>query len=156
MCGVVARSALLLLAVLVELAEIRPEVVDLLGILDAREGHAGAGYPLHRILDVLLERRLVPGDAGILVGVGIVEARIARRGTAIETVERRPELDLGAFAGVVARQAPLPKRGLAPGRILRQRETARRHNHQSCQNPSPHHVLLFPPNDAVATAGAPD
>src|SRR6185312_14005557 len=95
------RISLLLFAFGVELLEIGPEVGDLLLVLDAREGHAGAGDALHRVLDVFLERRLVPGDARVLVGIGVVEARKAGGVTAVDPVKRGAELDLRAFAGVV-------------------------------------------------------
>src|SRR5438445_13873762 len=69
-----APASLLLLAVLIEPLEEGPEIVDLLGILEAHECHPGAGQPLHWIGDVFLEGGLVPGDPRALVGVGIVEA----------------------------------------------------------------------------------
>src|ERR1700757_2963839 len=65
--------ALFLGAVVAELLEISPQVADVLVILDADERHAGAGHFLHRRVDILGERCLVPGDAGFLVGLGVVE-----------------------------------------------------------------------------------
>src|ERR1700741_4777044 len=59
------------LAVLVELREIGPQVVRLVLVLDAGEDHLGAGNLSLGILDVFEEGFLAPGDAGILVGVGI-------------------------------------------------------------------------------------
>src|SRR3979490_2883870 len=64
-------APLLRLAVLVVLREERPEIVGFLLVLDAGEGHLGAGNLRLRILDVVLEFGLAPGDAGILVGVGV-------------------------------------------------------------------------------------
>src|ERR1035441_2253793 len=71
----VPASPLLGLAVLVVLRDIRPEIVDLFLVLDAGEGHLGAGNLRLRILDVFLELGLVPGDAGVLVGVRVVIVR---------------------------------------------------------------------------------
>ena len=51
--------------------EVGPEVVGLLLVLDAGEHHLGAGDLRLRVLDVFEELILVPGDAGILVGLGI-------------------------------------------------------------------------------------
>src|SRR4030088_3484221 len=62
---------LLRLAVLVVLREERPQIVDFLLVLDPGEGHLGAGNLCLGILDVVLEFGLAPGDAGILVGVGV-------------------------------------------------------------------------------------
>ena len=64
----------LLLAVGRELVEEIPQVAGLLLALDADEHHLGAGDLGLRILDVFLERRLAPGDPGILVGGTIVVA----------------------------------------------------------------------------------
>jgi hypothetical protein len=74
------QQALLRLSVLVVLADERPEIVDLFLVLDAGECHSGAGNLRLGILDVILELRFVPGDAGILVGVRI---GITRRGTGL-------------------------------------------------------------------------
>jgi hypothetical protein len=64
-------AALLGLSVLVVLRNERPKIVDLFLVLDAGERHLGAGNLRLRVLDVVLELSLVPGDAGILVGVRI-------------------------------------------------------------------------------------
>ena len=63
---------------------------------------------------------LVPGDAGVLVGVGIVVAFHGARLAAVEPVELGADLVLGAFADRVAGQA-LVERGFAGGNVLRQR-----------------------------------
>ena len=52
-----------------------PQVADLLLILDADERHFGVWDFGPGILDVFLEGRLTPDDAGILVGVGIAVIR---------------------------------------------------------------------------------
>ena len=77
------------IAVRVELFEVCPQVGGFLRVLDARENHLGARDLAARILDVLLERRLVPSDAGILIGVGIVVIRRGSRPAAVKTVELR-------------------------------------------------------------------
>src|ERR1700716_3681516 len=108
------------LSVLVVLRNEGPEIVDLFLVLDAGERHLGAGNLRLRVLDVVLELSLVPGDAGILVGVRI---GIMRRGTglaAVEPVELRADLVLGACADRVAGHA-FVERCLAGGGVLRQR-----------------------------------
>src|SRR3974390_1549449 len=72
-----------------ELRDIGPEIVGFFLVLDARENHLGARDLAAWILDVLLERRLVPSDAGILIGVGIVVIRRGSRPAAVNTVELR-------------------------------------------------------------------
>src|SRR5262245_35724522 len=91
----------LLLAVRAELLEIGPEVGDFLVVLDADERHAGAGHLLHRGADILDECVVVPGDAGVLVGRGIVESLVGAGLAAIDAVERRAELHLCVRSGVV-------------------------------------------------------
>src|SRR6185312_7627662 len=84
-------------AVLVILRDERPEIVDLFVVLDAGKNHLGAGNFRLRVLDVFLEQGLIPGDAGILVGVRVI---IIRRGAglaAVESVQLRADLVLGAF-----------------------------------------------------------
>src|SRR5260370_924396 len=106
------RGPLLGLSVLVVLREKRPEVVDLFLVLDAGEGHLGAGNLRLGVLDVLLELGLVPGDAGVLVGVR-VGITLSRAGlAAVEPVELRADLVLGAVADRMAGHA-FVERGLA-------------------------------------------
>src|ERR1039458_5141037 len=69
-----------------ELLEIGPETIDFLFILDAGEDHLGARNLGARVLDVVLEGRLAPYDAGDLVGVGIAEAGRAAGMAAVEAV----------------------------------------------------------------------
>src|SRR5262245_13847402 len=57
-----------------ELPEVGPQIPDLLFVLDAGKHHLGAGNLGARIADVVLERVLAPGDAGILVGLGVIVA----------------------------------------------------------------------------------
>src|SRR6516165_4891854 len=68
------RKRLLLLSVLVELRDVGPEILGFLLVLDACEGHLGVGNLCLGVLDVVEELVLVPGDAGVLVGIGIAEA----------------------------------------------------------------------------------
>src|ERR1700676_2993512 len=96
------RSLRLCLAVLVELRNIGPEVVDLFLVLDAGKRHLGAGDLRLGVLDVFLELRLVPGDARILVGVGVGIIRRRAGLAAVEPVQLRADLVLGAFADRVA------------------------------------------------------
>src|ERR1700682_6749851 len=72
-----ARGPLLGLSVFVVLPEKRPEVAGFFPVLDAGEYHLGTGNLRFGVLDVVLELGLVPGDAGILVGirVGITRRR---------------------------------------------------------------------------------
>src|SRR5262249_33223076 len=67
-----------------ELLEVGPQIADLLLVLDAGEDHLGAGDLGARIADVFLERVLAPGDAGVLVGLGVIVALDAARMAAIE------------------------------------------------------------------------
>src|SRR5258708_9458471 len=95
-------GASLLLSVLVVLREKRPEVAGFLLVLDAGEHHFGAWNLRLVVLDVVLELGLVPGDAGILVGirVGIALRRAGVAGG--EPGEFRARLFLVAFADRVA------------------------------------------------------
>ncbi len=99
------------LSVLVVLREKRPQVVDFFLVLDPGEYHLGAGNLRLGILDVVLELGLVPGDAGILVGVRIA-ARVSLKrcksivraaGTSMARVEldqepERPARDEGELS----------------------------------------------------------
>src|SRR5258707_15708184 len=90
-------GASLLLSVLVVLREKRPEVAGFLLVLDSGEYHLGTGNLRLRVLDVVLELGLVPGDAGILVGIR-VGITLRRAGVAaLEPVEFRGALVFGAF-----------------------------------------------------------
>src|SRR5438445_11540862 len=113
-------AQLLRLAVLVELRDVGPEVARLFLVLDAGEDNLGAGDLRLGILDVVEELILAPGDAGILVGVGIGIALDGAGLAAIEAVEHGADLVLGAIADRVAGHA-LVERGLAGIGVLRQR-----------------------------------
>src|ERR1700722_8161457 len=111
---------LLGLAVLVVLRNERPEVVDFLVVLDAGESHLGAGDLGLGIPDVFLELGLVPGYAGILVGVRVGITFGGAGLAAVEPVELGADLVLGALADCMAGQA-FVERGLAGRGVLRQR-----------------------------------
>src|ERR1700681_636462 len=118
--GPALRGALLGLSVLVVLREKRPQIAGFFLVLDAGEYHLGAGNLRLRVLDVVLEFGLAPGDAGILVSVRIGKARGRAGLAAIEPVELRADLVLGAFADRVTGHAFVERR-LAGGGVLRQR-----------------------------------
>src|SRR5262249_3334952 len=117
--------SLLLVAVRLELADIGPQVAGLLLVLDAGEEHLGAGDLGARILDVVLEGRLAPGDARILVGVAVIVARGRSRLAAVEAVELGADPVLGALADLVAGHALL-ENGFAGFRVLRPARAHRR------------------------------
>jgi hypothetical protein len=60
---------------------------------------------IRRVLDVVLELGLVPSDAGILIGVRIGKIRRGAGVAAVESVELRADLILGACADRVAGHA---------------------------------------------------
>ena len=62
-----SRRALLFTAISSELFEIAPHIRKFFVTLDAGKNHLGAWNLRARILDIFLERFLVPGDAGVLV-----------------------------------------------------------------------------------------
>src|SRR5581483_3410095 len=126
---------------LVEGVQVGDQVLDLLFVLDARERHLGARNLRLRVLNVLGERRLVPGDPRLLVGVGIVVAP-HRSGFA-------PEQPVEHGADRVLRVVPDLMAGLADGEDLFARggilgaglaETG--HEEQSYDCSSLHQVLL--------------
>src|SRR4029077_19281237 len=93
------------IAVGVELADIGPKVVDLLLVLDAGEDHFGAGDFGPGIFYVVLEGRLAPDNAGILVGIGIAEIRHRAGFAAVNPVELGTDLVLRVGADGVAGHA---------------------------------------------------
>src|SRR3569832_2133268 len=90
-------EGLLLLAVGAERAEIGPEALGFLLVLDAGEDHLGARDLDARVLDVFEELRLVPGDARLLVGLGIAVSRRGAGMASVYAVELGAALVLGAF-----------------------------------------------------------
>lgn len=71
---------------------VRNEVVAILVLLQATKGHLGAGNVLLGVLKVGEEGLVVPGDAGLLVGVGVGVAVDGARLAAEEAVQGRADL----------------------------------------------------------------
>src|ERR1700687_1802677 len=118
--GPAVRCAVLVLSALVVWRETRPQIAGFFLVLDAGEYHLGTGDLRLRVLDVVLEFGLAPGDAGILVGVRIGIIRRRAGFAAVEPVELRADLVLGAFADRMTGHAFVERR-LAGGDVLRQR-----------------------------------
>jgi len=94
------------------LLEESDEVVTVLGLLETTEGHLGAGDVLLGVLEVLEEGVLVPGDALLLVGVGVGVALDLSGLAAEEAVEHGADLvALALLQGVALRAAGLEKVG---------------------------------------------
>lgn len=75
-----------------ECRNIRDEVVPVLVLLEAAERHLCAGNVLLGVLEVFEHGVLVPGDALLLVGVGVGEAVDRARLAAKDAVERGANL----------------------------------------------------------------
>src|SRR5262245_23679779 len=105
-------------SVATELFEISPQITRLLGVLDAREDHLGARNFLAWIGDVVLECRLAPGNAGVLVGLGVVVAIDRSALAAVETVQHGADLVHRIGSDGVADRA-FAKRLLAGVDVLR-------------------------------------
>src|SRR6185437_212879 len=134
-------AALLLFTLGVELLEIGPKFAGFLFVLDAGEDHLGARDFGLRILDVFLESRLAPDDAGILVGVGVAIVGRGAGVAAVETIELGPDLVLRAFADGMAGKAFLE--GLLAGRhVLRACRVARQRGRQRQNTPCYLHCLV--------------
>src|SRR6185295_19332886 len=85
---------------------IRDEVVPVLVLLETAKGHLGAGDVLLGVLEVVKQRRLVPGDALLLVRVRVGEAVDRARLAPKQAVQRRPDLVAAARLERVALCAP--------------------------------------------------
>lgn len=72
--------------------DIRNQVVAVLLLLQAAKGHLGAGDVLLGVLEVLEQGLLLPGDAGLLVGVGVGVALGGAGLAAEEAVQGRADL----------------------------------------------------------------
>jgi hypothetical protein len=114
---------------------VRNEVVPVLVLLQAAEGHLGAGDVLLGVLKVVelegfgsaqahvkgslgrtYQRALVPGDALLLVGVGVGVAVNGTAGAAEQAVERRADLVAAAsLKGVALRATRLEEVGTLLG-----------------------------------------
>jgi hypothetical protein len=108
-----------------ELLEIAPQIFEFLVILDAGKYHFGARNFGARISDVFLERCLVPGDAGVLVRIAVIETFNHAGLAAIEPVENRTDLVGGVFADAVARRA-FSELSFTGRKVLRLGRTRRR------------------------------
>src|SRR6516225_8238497 len=104
----------------VVLLDVCPQVLNFLFVLDAGEDHLGAGNLGSGILDIIGEGFLVPHDARILVGVGIIESGSAGGMPAVETVELGTDQIGRAWPDLVADRAFLENDG-ALFDILRRR-----------------------------------
>lgn len=88
------------------------EVVTVLGLLETTESHLGTRDVLLGVLEVLEEGVLVPGDALLLVGVGVGVALDLTGLTAEETVKHGTDLvALALLQGVALRAAGLEEVG---------------------------------------------
>lgn len=63
---------------------LRNQVISVCRLLETTEGHLGAGEVLLGVLKVVEEGLVLPGDAGLLVGVGV---GVAINGTALAAEE---------------------------------------------------------------------
>src|SRR3954463_9370098 len=98
-------GGLLLFAGGIELLEVGPQVGALILAADAGKHHLGAGNLCARICDVLLEHRLIPGNARILVRLAVA---VAFHGGGIGppwALKPRTDQVFRAFADPMARQA---------------------------------------------------
>jgi hypothetical protein len=97
-------------------SNIRDEVVPVLILLEAAKRHLCAGNVLLGVLEVIEHGVLVPGDALLLVGVGVGEA-VDRAGLAAkDAVERGADLVAAVLLeGVALRTAGLEEVGTLLG-----------------------------------------
>nr|CAJ01647.1 hypothetical protein orf111 [Methylocapsa acidiphila] len=97
--------------------EIGDEIVPIRFLRQAGEDHLGAGDHGLGIGEIFVQLRLVPGDAGILVGVGIAIA-LDRAGLAPDqAIQLRTDEILGAFADLMADLALLVVNRFAGGGV---------------------------------------
>jgi hypothetical protein len=96
-------SNLLFVAVRTELFEVGPQVAGFLFVLDAGKNHLGIGNFGAWILDIVLEGRFIPGQARILVGVGVAVFGNRTGMTAFKPVEYRADLVFGPFTDRVGK-----------------------------------------------------
>src|ERR1043165_2300961 len=98
----VTRINLLLFAGRVELLEIGPEIVPFFCVVDTSKRHLGSGNLCARVGDVFLEGRLVPCDAGVLVGIRVIVVLDRARLSTIEAVKHGAYLVLGVHSDRMA------------------------------------------------------
>lgn len=91
---------------------VRNQVISVLSLLQATEGHLGARDVLLGVLEVLEERLVVPGDALLLVGIGVGVALDGAGLAAEEAVQGRADLvAAGGVDGVALSAARLEEVG---------------------------------------------
>ncbi len=90
-----------LLAVGAELLQVGEDVVDVGLVGEAREDHLGARHLGLRVLDVFAERRFVPCQAGILVGLGVAITFHRTGMAANHAIEDGADRVLGGLADLV-------------------------------------------------------
>ncbi len=118
--GTIGSRNLFLLTVGTELREIGNKIVPVFFFRQPGENHFRAGDLGFRIGEILLERRLVPGDSGLFVRIGII---IIRSGACLapnQAVQFRSDEVLRAFADLMADLALLREDCFARGGIARQ------------------------------------
>ena len=111
--GECARGTRRLFGLLLEEGD---QVVAVLRLLETTEGHLGAGNVLLGVLEVLEEGVLVPGDALLLVGVGVGVALDLASLAAEKTVKHGADLvALTLLQGVALSAAGLEEVGTLLG-----------------------------------------
>ena len=90
------------IAVGIELADVSPEVFDLLLVLNAGESHFGAWNLRHRIFYVVFERLFIPHDPRVLVRIGILKIWHRAGLATINAIEFRADFALRAGTDRVA------------------------------------------------------
>ncbi|EPY42486.1 cytochrome c [Angomonas deanei] len=83
---------------LLEGVQVRDEVSALLGLLEASEGHLGAGHELLGVFQIDIEHVVGPDDAGVLVGLA-VGVPLDRAGLAVVDTEEVGTHAVGAALG---------------------------------------------------------
>ena len=89
-----------LLAVGSKLLEVSPQIPKLLRVSD-RQDHLRSGYLLLWVLQVFLENRVVPDNAGALIAIAVSVALDRARFPAIEAIELGTKLVLRRLADIV-------------------------------------------------------
>src|SRR5260221_6253037 len=101
----------------IELFEIGDDIVNLIGVLQARKSHFGTGYLGLRILDVFAESCFIPGNSGIFVRGGIAESLNRSSLSPEQPIEHRANCVLCVLPNLVTRLA-LDEDLFARSRIL--------------------------------------
>src|ERR1700743_2096598 len=85
-----------------KLLEIGNDIVNVLILRQTRENHLGAGNLGARVFQIFLQGRVVPGEAGVLVGIAIGVVWWGAGLAANDAVEHRSNGILGRLANLVA------------------------------------------------------